>query len=404
MDYQGFVKKIKQLKKFRWKVILYFLFVVSIVLIGQTLFCYLQPDKYPTNNVEECLSFRSIEDFPIEQIEDYYYSSVIFENCSIKIKQEITANLENFNEVEMNWVCEARLVDKNYSYGIVPWIILKPNTELYNLELSINSQNAKFYVHEIDGKKQYQIPGFNLTEYNEVTQFKMHYTVSHSPYPDGLVKIPLIFNENYATSINFPIFSLSLHHDDVSDINTFQTNFNIPFREILVEHSGWMDFHVQPESEWIESGSDEKYVAIGFQYPIEQETDKYGNTYSFSTYFSKNNIANKVTLVTIPNLSVIVFLLLFLSAPFYIPIIDFIKNKLNRSSKIQPNLVLKAITLFFQLYFGPLTMMISLILGGALSVEFLSYLIGITILNFVGLILLILYPLLFTFLFYKAKE
>ena len=103
--------------------------MVSIVLIGQTLFCYLQPDKYPTNNVKECLSFRSIEDFPIEQIDEAYsHSSVIFENCSIKIKQEITANLENFNEVEMNWVCEARLVDKNYSYGIVPWIILKTNT------------------------------------------------------------------------------------------------------------------------------------------------------------------------------------------------------------------------------------------------------------------------------------
>jgi hypothetical protein len=114
-----------------------------------------------------------------------------------------------------------------------------------------------------------------------------------------------------------------------------------------------------------------------------------------------------VQIVIIPNSSIPILLLIFLAAPFYIPVFEWLKNEPEDQPKNKKGpkkiTIRKAVKLFFELYAGPLTIAIYFVIGGEMSLQLIFYLGNIIVGNFLGLALVLLYPIIFYFVFYETK-
>ncbi len=262
-----------------------------------------------------------------------------------------------------------------------------------------------------EGKEYYTIPGFNLTGENEIRRFEIFFKIERTTFTYDLAKTPLLFDADYVEFINFPIMNIPVQVGHSSDLCTFQIRLNLPFRELLIEQSGWMDAFVPPRSEWpLVNPEYGTYNIHLFEYPIEQEREKEGDTYFFKTYFSEDNIANLIQIVLVPDWKIPVLLLVFLSSPFYVPLFVLIKRKIqdklgNQGSmrkQDRTHYVWRIILTTVELYIGPLAFALSFLIGKA-NLEMLIYVTEITRWGLLGLGLVFLYPLFFSLLFHKWR-
>ena len=390
------------------------LYVVSLILIVQTVYSLINPSNYPTSNLENIENLRSMEDPPSlpPSLESASFSSVQFLECPINAKQRFEVDLDILKEVVIKWVCEVRLTGNECAGA--EWVETRflSYEEVNDLEVFVDGQSTNYYCTEYEGKKYYTIPGFNLTEENEIKRFEIYFKIERTAFIYDFAKIPWVFNENYVKFINFPIPVIPVQVHGISDVSAFKIKLGLPFRELLIKQSGWMDAFIPPRSEWILVNPDYgPYKIHLFEYPIEQEREKEGNTYFFKTYFSEENIANLIQIVIVPNWKIPALILLFISSPFYIPLFVLIKKKIkNRSNNQEPftkkqgmaHRILKIILIPLQLYLGPLTFLLAFLTREA-NVEMFIYMMEIARWGLLGLVLIFLYPIFFSLIFYKWK-
>jgi hypothetical protein len=399
---------------FTWKTLVLVTYTISFVLISQTLYSLLLPRDYPTSNLENIENFRSMEEppsLPPEVMRAALHCSVQFLDCPINSKQRFDVNLDILKEVTIKWVCEVRLTGS----GRAEWVETRFLTfeKVNDLEVFLNGQSVNCNCVEYEGVLYYNIPGFNLTEENEIKRLEIQFKVERETFTYDLAKTPWLFNENYSKFINFPIINIPVQVQNRSDLSTFRIKLGLPFRELLIDQSGWMDAFVNPRSEWILTNREYgTYEFHFFEYPIEQEREKEANTYFFKTYFSENNIANLVQMVMVPTWKIPALLVLFVSSPFYIPPFVWVKSKVkdmsgNRqhSSKERDMIyrISKIIIMPLQLYIGPLAFVLAFLIEKA-NLELFVYLMEIMRWGLLGLLLVTLYPVFFSLIFYKWKK
>lgn len=371
------------------------------------------PFNYPTNNLKDITTFRSMEDpppWPEELSGGSLFSSVQFLECPINAKQRHEVELEILSEVEIEWVVEVRLAEDCRAEWVETRFLRYENVS--DLEVFLDGNSLNYYCSEYEGKKYYTIPGFNLTQKGEVKKFEIRFKIERFAFPTPFVRTPLLFNENYAVFINFPLAVIPVQVGNMSDANMFKIKLDLPFRKISMKQSGWMDAFVPPRSEWILVNPDyNTYEYMMFEYPIEQECRNEGNTYFFTTYFSEDNIANLIKVILVPDWRIPGLLLVFLGSPFYIPFFVWVRKKTEKKPNDQEFRskdgvawkILGMLRILLKLYIGPLAFVAGLIIGGAMNPEMLFYMMKITRWGVLGLVLTFIYPVICSLFFYKWK-
>lgn len=403
--------KCSAILKSKSKIAFLALLVFSSILIAETAYSLLVPFNYPTKNLEDKIRLRSMEDRPPipPEIEGALFSSVLFLDSPINTKQRFEVDLNLLSEVEIDWICEVRLTEDATAHWVNTTFL--KYEEVNNIEASLDGQDLSLYIWEYEGVKYYMIPGLNLTERDEVKKYEIRFEIERTLYNTPFVRKPWLFNDNYAKFINFPIGEIPIETGKTSDLSTYKVVFNLPFWTISIRQSGWVDAFVPPKSEWIlvnpQYGT---YEYMMFEYPIEQEYKKEGNTYFFKTNFSKDNIANTVKIILVPEWQIPIMLLIFLASPFYIPIYAFLEKKKKLESKelntrSKPYKIAKSLLSLLKLYLGPVFFILSYLLtGGKINIQMISYMGEIVSLNFLGLISIFTYPILAYLIFSKCQK
>ena len=79
-----------------WRIAVFALCALSIILIVNILYCIVTPCTYPTNNLKDIVRIRSLENQPP------IFSSVTFVDVPVNTKQRIVVNLNSLIEIEVN--------------------------------------------------------------------------------------------------------------------------------------------------------------------------------------------------------------------------------------------------------------------------------------------------------------
>lgn len=380
--------------------LLLILWLISIILIVQTVYCLLNTSDFPTTNLKDKIPLRSRPELDVP-LASASFSSVTFINASIKAKQTYEVNLISLRDAQIQWACEVCVTTENAK---VEWM----NTtflgfeDVTDLEVSLDGKPLGYSRFESGGKEYYSFSGFNLTQKNEIRTLQLSCRIRREPYPNVFTRIPWLFNENYSQFINFPIGSIPVETNNKSAVSTLRVVFSVPFRTILTDQSGWMDAFVPPQSEWVLT--DPKYNTYRielFEYPISQNSSKETDVYSFTTYFSQDNVANITKIVLVPNIEIPIFLLFLLSSPIYITVLEPFMKKV-RMHKTKLNRVKDVIMKIFQLYSIPIITFTMALLVENFNLAMLLYLLEIV--NPFVLIFVLIYPLLYAFPFFYLRK
>lgn len=394
-----------KIKNKKWFAIIVLLYIVSSLVISQTIYCLLSPASYPIGDIENRQDYKKMPNPPVlpQKISDTaYFSTINFLPVPITTKQLIIVNLNGINEVNVDWYFEVRLLS---SLANATWVEINaiPETELRNLRVVVDGTNVNYQLNE---NQLYNIPiGLNFTREYEVKRIELHFTFARQANSYHMVKTPLIYNTNYGKFINFPVATSVVELDKTTDSNIFEIDLHLPFQRILMEQSGWVDGFTNPPSEWVTQPNGETQ-AVFFEYPIIQNRSNNGDHYSFTSYFSASNDANLIQIVVVPNYTFTLFLILLLASPFFIPILELINNKIeenyNKKKNRKKSHFWRATRSTFEFY-GVLFAIFAFASGGNVNFDFFAYLTEITLGNTVGLALIVSYPLLFCFTFYKVR-
>jgi hypothetical protein len=372
------------------------LLVISFFLIIETVSCLVTPYSYPTVNLKDIVNARSIRG---DILDDYViYSSVEFTDAPVNTKQRIQVNIDSLSEVEIEWTCEMYLVENatlHYNdYRFLSYELVS------NLEVYFNGVRVEYNCTEYGGKKYYTVAGYNITDAGKISKLEMHFQIERTVLTSNLTRIPSLFNQNYAKLVHLPITNVPVHTGNLSDLSVLDINFDLPFRRILGGNSGWVDSFVPPEYEW-----EEYYVRPNvycfpvFEYPIEQESIEERNTYTYKVRFSEHNIADRISLVIVPNCGIPAIFIIFLLSPCFVPLFVWIHEKrFMVKSKIKRNLLV-----VLEIYSALLALALAVLtfFGGELSWSLFSYVLEIT--NHPLLVLVLLYPAL-SILFYELRK
>jgi hypothetical protein len=373
--------------------------MVPLVLIGNMIFCMGLPRNFPTNDLAGRIPVRSIAGVQLpENWKVILQSNVQYVDQPVKTKLTYEIQLDS-TEAVSNIEFEVYLtenvfvqVEEDPSVGF---------DEVYDYQVTLNGKSLPLNVTEIGSVKYYVMPAFNLTNMNEITKIVESFRYHVSINSINSVKIPWLFNENYAQFIEIKTPRILVQQNGTSDICELVVHFDLPFRQVLVEQSGWMDRFFP--SEQVRSADIQKGVlnANIFTYSVAENCTTNGNVFTFDTRFYGNNIASASGVVFIPDWRVALMLMLFLFSPLYV--ITF--SWLGTLTKNEPNRKLgKARVLWTALkaYGVPLTFVPVAI---ATSTDLLSLLqLVCQIMNPVVLSLVFAYPAIFSAVYYLRKK
>jgi hypothetical protein len=244
---------------------------------------------------------------------------------------------------------------------------------MHDPAVTINGQTATLYLSNVTGTQSYAVNGFNLSDTSQVARVMISFNVERAASNNKFVKIPWVFNENYAQYIKFPAMGIPVEENRTSDESTFKIDFELPFRQLVTSMSGWVDEFDLPYSYWVFLNSS-AYYEIMVEYPINQTVYSSGNTYYFKTNFSKQNVADSYMITIVPSLEVILFLLPFMLSPIYTFIGDYGLNKYEKLKNLRGFFRL---IYGFALAYGPIIGFIVLLTGVVQSLSLSSYLLDI---------------------------
>jgi hypothetical protein len=387
------------------------LFIVSLLLIGNIIFCLAYPMNYPIKNLEDRVPLRSYKGLVLpENQRIFLISSVQFVDAPMNTKLLDEVHLNSLEEADFHSSFEYRLTE-NATVTLSEALFLGYE-EVSDLQASLDGVNVNCKVAEYEGNKYYVVPELNLTAINEVRNFVTSFRYKIVAKPNRSVRIPLLFNENYAQYVNMPLSLIQVQKNTTSDICTFRVRFDLPFRRILVEDSGWKDAFVPPQSEWVLNPDNRTYRFDVFEYPIAQERIVNDNTYSFETYFSEKDLANTPSVTLFLDWKIPVLLALFLASPFYIYIFSRLtlsklpkRRKSNEPNEQKSQSKWPAIRSFLwivvKLYSIPLGAAVYIDVSSATWLLILPY--AYEVINPIFLFLVFSYPALFSISYYLWK-
>jgi len=364
------------------------------------------PSNYPIKDLEGRIPLRSLKGLNLpENLRIVLISSVQFGKAPMNTKLTDEVHLNSLGEGEFHSSLEYRLTEN--ATVILSEALSLEYEEVIDLQASLDGKNVNCKVTEYEGKKYYVVPELNLTKIDEIRKFEMSFKYKIVVHQASHVRIPLLFNENYAQYNNFPLTIIQVQENTTSDLCTFRVRFNLPLRRILVEQSGWKDAFVPSESEWIlvnpENGT---YQYPMFEYPISQEFTINENTYSFKTYFSKQNVANAPSVTLIPDIKIPILMLLFLFSPIYVPFFAWLHEIYNvkstkKGTKLKAENIKRFLLIIFKLYSIPLGIAVIFGVSSESLLSMLQYI--YEIMNPAVLVLVLAYPAFFSLVYYKWK-
>lgn len=394
------------------RIIVFSLYIASIALIIDTLYSLASPFDYPTSNLQEIVKVRSYT-----QLDSVSCVKLVEEPMNFRQRYEV--NIDMLSEIEARVNQEIYMSESSPPISpIFPYLQFLEVEKVHNFEAFLDGEKLDYRISEVEGVRFYNISGFNVTEADKIYKLQVLATVARTPVPALHVRIPRIFNENYAIHLGIPILGeVPLHINDTSDLSTLKVDFGVPYRRVVMEMSGWLDHFFPPEDEWRARIVEEngQLSLLDFRFPLVQDFEQEGNIYLFSINFSENNNGTGIALCIVPDYQIPALFLLFLFSPFYIPLFELMRKKskqpkhkgharLDRKkshSKTKSLLYNAGQILFstFELYSGPILGLLAIILGTGISFELISYIaeIGNPI-----LLLVLIYPALFRFFFARA--
>lgn len=354
------------------------LFLISSVLSGQTLYCFVFPQNFPVGASDLT---RTRYDPTLSSNPSKVFSIIGFLPCDVESGISCEITLISLEEVGVKWTQVSYLTDNSTSLYLTQLSMFPPD-KMHDLTVTLNGQTVTPFLSNATGLQCYAINGFNLTDTSQQETAVFSFNVERAISNNKFVKIPWIFNENYPQFIKFPAINAPVEENKTSDESTFKIDFELPFRQLVTSMSGWVDEFDLPYSYWVFVNST-AYYEIMVEYPINQTVYSSGNTYYFKTNFSEQNVADSYMITIIPSLEVIIFLFPFMLSPFYIFIVEY---GINRYEKRKTrNSQVKSIKRgwFFPLArvvgaFGPIISFIVYLTGSfGQLLSLLSYLIGI---------------------------
>jgi len=392
------------------------LYVFPSILLLDFLICYFPPCTYPTTNLKDIVRVRSLENQPP------LISSVSFVDVPINTKQRIGVTLDSLIEMDVEYTEEIYLT----GYGALTFI----NTsflsfeEVLSLTVLFEGRSLDYYCFENEGQKYYVMENFTVIQKEKIYKFEIFSTIKPRIRASKFINTPWIFNENYARVIYLPLAKIAVQTNKSSDLCTISVNMDIPYRRILMDESGWTDLFVCPPYEWKEWVIEATFFweetgpkpvirvlpSRSFDYSIEQESRNEKNLYIFSTHFSEDNIASKISLLLIPKVEVILIPLIFLLFPlffnFFYPNFGHEKNSKMKNNKKKTSEgrthIIKAIsTRIFWLYTGPILSLVGLFVTGTPILVF-GFIREIT--NPFMFWLILIYPILLAFVSYFSGK
>lgn len=380
--------------------------VLPLILIGNMIFCILSPSSYPIENLSTRIPLRSLPGLELpEKWQILLMSSVQFCDAPMNTKLTYKVSLNSLSEASFNVKLEYYLTEKAIIH--LSEIACFKFEEVDDLEASLDGNRLICKVTEIEGVKYYVIPELNLTKMNEirtfVTSFRYRIVINLTSH----VRIPWLFNENYAQYINFPLPIIEVQENTTSDINKFSVRFDLPFRRILVEQSGWKDAFVPPESIELTDAENQLFSLRTFEYPITQNCKINGNVYSFETHFSEQNIANTPSLTLVPDSRVPILMAFFLASPIYVSTFAWLEKRRNgndskkKKSQSKGQVIKRMVLIILKLYAIPLGYIIYVGIRPEAFLPILYYIYGI--INPVVLVLVLAYPAIFCVVHYLCK-
>jgi len=199
--------------------------------------------------------------------------------------------------------------------------------------------------------------------------------------------------------------NVPVHIGNTSGPSVLSVNLDLPFQRILTGQSGWVDAFFPPQHEWekyLKETSPEfkAYDLPRFEFPIEQECRVQGNTYTFEARFTENNIADRISLVTVPIYGIPAILSIFLLSPFFIPLLVHTQKK----QLISQSSTLRNLLLLLEIYgtFLVLPAVVLTFLESEFNFSMFSYL--LEIMNPIVLVCVFAYPAIFLLVFNRTKQ
>lgn len=308
------------------------LLVISIILLTQTLYCYSDPQNYPVKASELTRTRYDTTINPPSQRE--VYSIPTFLQCSVNSKTNYVITLTSLEEVGVKSTIVSYLTDNSTSLDFQQTYLLSIG-KINDLTVTLNGQTLTPFLTDVNGIQCYAVKGFNLTNTSQVETFVISFSIERTLANNQFIKIPWIFNDNYAQYTAFPSFNVPIGENVTSEVSTFEVYFELPFRQLVTSASGWMDLFDMPRSHWIFVNSSAWYEPT-VEYPINQTIETSGNTYYFKTIFSKENVANKCVVSVIPSFCTTLLLLIFIASPLYICVIEYTMTRYEKRNQKTP--------------------------------------------------------------------
>lgn len=392
------------------KIVLLALCLTSFILILNLVVCLVFPANYPTSNLNEVKSLRSIyvSGLP-DEYKNVLISSVQFVPAPINTKLVHEVDIHSLDEASFHDVIEYRLTE-NATVWLSDGLFLEYEG-VRDLQAEVDGEKINLKLTEHEGKTYYVVPELNLSKIDGVVTFAASFRYNILDKSTSNVKVPLIFNSNYAQYVNLPLIIIQVQQGSESDVCEFRVTFDVPFRRIINDQSGWQDAFVPLDSLKTVDQNTSSYSFRFFQYPINQTIRKNGDIYSFETHFSQNNVSNTPSVTIVPILAIPILLGFLLASPIYTPLLFRLKKvveiKGENTDKKTQFVILGLLIVTIGSYLIPFLASFLLPFWGV-PLDKVIPLICYTaeIVNPVVLILIFMYPLVFavSFHFWKKKK
>lgn len=319
------------------------LVLLSLILMANLIDCIIHPMQYPGTTL---VTVNSLSDHFPNGVPVFY--SAIFVDEPVNFKERCELNLASTEEGEYKRRFEWYLTRENASFELKE-LTLGAYENVSNIIVNLNGRNVDCYVSEFNmtdffpqsaiagGQvhNYYWVKGFNLTEIDKM--YWLEYTTKETLTLSSsrFIRTPWFFGENYGRYMYLPITNNFIEKNQTSGACIFDVNLGLDMQRIVPECSGWAQIFTIPLEDW------DKYynettrlcnVPVVW-YPLNQSYTIQDNHYTFTAYFSKENIASTIALVIVPDIRILAMFLVFLGAPFYIIGLYFIGKQLARGKR-----------------------------------------------------------------------
>lgn len=322
----------KNKNRFHWKTIAVITtLIISLILILNIMVCLISPSNVSQYDLDNRIPLRSLP-YPPSSTVDSMKTIVLISDAPVTTKQTYIVRVDSLKEAEFYLKEDFRLTRK--ATAIIKSLPVIEYEKINDYSATLDGDKLTLKVVEINGTKYYAMPDFNLTNTDEVRTLEVSYTADYFPNAcSNLVKIPWVFNDNYAQMSNIGSATVPVEKGSTSDTCKLRIDFNLPYRKLLVVESGWLDTFVNPKSGLTYFDQNQSYNAQYFYYSIDQNTTKDGDSYTFQTVFSEQNQSHPPAMAVIPDFfGVPLLFFAFLFSPFLVMLGWWLDGKRSKGS------------------------------------------------------------------------